>query len=240
MRYFIFVLIISSSAYAQQNFFNVPSSDITQKGTLFFQEQINLNNDAAQSSTTLCYGLGKKSEIGFNLIGLNYLYSTGFKTEDNQQPYAPYFSLNFQKSIPISKWLKLGLGGQTGFNKQVKFGYYLYANLGFYIHHTHTKIIAGSYVNNQNYFGPNQIQPSLSSNFLTSIPLQLGFEQEIVKDKLLLQADFISGHHAMSDAVYGLAYFMNSNWILSAGFQVPNSQSLSNKAMVIEFTFLPK
>jgi len=234
----IFTIVFSTiNTKAQQNFFNVPSSDITKKSDLFFQEQLNLTTEATQSSTTFCYGLGKNLEIGFNLIGMNLNYQRGIDFEDDNQPYAPYLSLNLQKAFPLSEKLKFSIGGQSGFNRSSKFGYYVYSNLGLNLHELHAKIILGTYLSNSNYFGPGNA--NLFSANSIAVPIQFGIEKSIIKDKLLFQADFISGKHAMGEAVIGFAYFMNKNWILSSGYQIPNDQSMSNKALVFELTYLP-
>jgi len=66
-----FFTIISNFVIAQQNFINVPSSEVTIKNKYFFQQQINFN-DLIQSNTTLDYGLGKGYEIGLNILGINF------------------------------------------------------------------------------------------------------------------------------------------------------------------------
>ena len=68
---FLFILT-SITTYAQQNYFNVPSSDITEKNKVFFQHQINISTDVIQNNTTFDFGLGNNYEIGINIIGLNF------------------------------------------------------------------------------------------------------------------------------------------------------------------------
>jgi hypothetical protein len=59
------MLYTGSVCQAQQNLFNVPSTDITQKGQWFFQQQFNfLTASLGSSNTTLDYGLGHPLEIG--------------------------------------------------------------------------------------------------------------------------------------------------------------------------------
>jgi hypothetical protein len=70
MKKVLTLLLISFAGYSQQNFFNVPSSDITKAKHVFFQQQLNFICSGFQSSTTFCYGLGKNYEIGFNVIGV--------------------------------------------------------------------------------------------------------------------------------------------------------------------------
>ena len=57
----------SSIAVAQQSLFNVPSANVTPKGELFFQEQLNFGT-AGESNLTTDIGLGKGFEVGLNVV----------------------------------------------------------------------------------------------------------------------------------------------------------------------------
>lgn len=116
--------------HAQQNFFNVVSSDITEKNKLFFQQQINMTKDELQSNTTMSRGLG--------------------------------------------------------------------------------------------------------------IILKSGVEKSIIKDKWYSQSDYISGRQSFGDLIVGTACFISKKQVISGGYQIPNNFSKSQKAVVLEITFLPK
>jgi len=94
-----FFLLLSISALGQQNFFNVPSSDITPARKIFVQQQLNFIPNGVQSGTTFCYGVGKNAEIGFNVLGINYDYQQKFVVNNTEQPYNPFFTLNAQRSF---------------------------------------------------------------------------------------------------------------------------------------------
>ncbi|MHA8075447.1 hypothetical protein [Aquirufa sp. TARAVU-A1A] len=231
-------MLISLTAIGQQNFFNVPSSDITPRKKVFFQQQLNFIPNGVQSGSTFCYGLGHNTEIGFNVLGVNYDYQQKFVANHTEQPYNPFFTLNAQKSFQLHEDFKIGLGAQAGFTQVGQGGTYLYGN-GVYVNeHTHTKWVSGLYYTTDNYFGPE------SRNFtdegaLKSLGIQLGVEQNIWEERLLFQADFISGKHSLGEVVIGGAYYVSKHWVLSAGIQIPTFNSQSQPASVFELTFVP-
>ena len=231
-------MLISLTAIGQQNFFNVPSSDITPHNKVFFQQQLNFIPNGVQSGSTFCYGLGHNTEIGFNVLGVNYDYQQKFVANHTEQPYNPLFTLNAQKSFQLHEDFKIGLGAQAGFTQVGQGGTYLYGN-GVYVNeHTHTKWVSGLYYTSDNYFGPE------SRNFtdegaLKSLGIQLGVEQNIWAERLLFQADFISGKHSLGEVVIGGAYYVSKHWVLSAGIQIPTFHSQSQPASVFELTFVP-
>ncbi len=114
----IILLINGISLFSQQNFINVPSSEVTKKNKLFFQQQVNIN-EQIQSNTTLDFGLGKGFEIGVNVLGLNYdekLKSVQFNDTSDKDPYNPLIMLNGLKNFELSENMAIAFGGQTGLN----------------------------------------------------------------------------------------------------------------------------
>ena len=233
-----FFLLLSISALGQQNFFNVPSSDITPARKIFVQQQLNFIPNGVQSGTTFCYGVGKNTEIGFNVLGINYDYQQKFVANHTEQPYNPFFTLNAQRSFHLNEDFKLGLGGQAGFTQAGQSGAYLYGNSVYHNEHSHTKFVSGLYYTTDNYFGPETRNVS-ESDALKSIGIQLGVEQNLWAEKLLFQADFISGKHSIGEVVIGGAYFVSKHWVLSAGIQIPTFNSQSQPASVFELTYVP-
>ena len=100
------------------------------------------------------------------------------------------------------------------------------------------KIVTGLYYTSDGYFGAES-RNFFENDFFRKIGLQAGIEQNIWKEKLLFQADFISGKHALGELVLGGAYVISKHWILSAGLQIPTFQSKSTNAFVFELTFVP-
>lgn len=124
MKFFVFLLVILASveSFSQQNFFNVPSSDITSKGKIFFQQQVNVLHGDIQFNSTFDYGLGQNFEIGLNYLGLNVLDDNRLEVVFNDSiiPFTPFLAANFQKRFNLTEHFAITLGGQSGFSTTSK------------------------------------------------------------------------------------------------------------------------
>lgn len=237
-----FFLFCANIAFGQQNFFNVPSSDITEKNHVFFQQQFNFSQNIAQSNSTFSYGLGNQTEIGVNMLNLTFANYDRFTKEDNPidgQPLGPLCMINIQKAFKLGQNLKLSVGTQIGSNisdiKDIHIANYSYVNMIEYIHLTHTKLVQGLYFGENDYLGSGPLNTLYTK---APIGLQLGIEQPVWKDKLSFQADYISGKHGLGETVLGGCYYLSKHFVLSAGVQIPNAKGESQKAIVIEFTYI--
>ncbi len=231
-----------SRAYSQQSLFNVPSSDITPRGKIFLQQQFNIGEGLLQFNSTASYGLGKNSEIGLNVLGLNINEGSGspfFMTNGNIQasPVYPFYTLNFQKAFVLSDLFKLAIGTQTGFAQGGHFGTYDFLNFVTIIPKYKSKIITGIYYGSDSFLGPEDRIDWIDGN--TPLGYQIGLEQPIIEDKLLFIAENISGHHNLGETTVGGAYYLTHHWVLSAGFQFSNPGSKTPEALVVEFTYVP-
>ena len=85
---------------------------------------------------------------------------------------------------------------------------------------------------------------SESRNWITSgallyIGIQAGVEQNIWKEKLLFQADFISGKQQYRRGGSWWRILCYPKWVVSAGYQIPTFNSKSVDALVFELTYVP-
>ncbi|OLY90938.1 hypothetical protein SAMN05444008_1173 [Cnuella takakiae] len=237
---FSLLFLLQLGAEGQQNFFNVPSSDITQKGASFFQQQVNFYKGGVQFNATYNHGLGKGFEVGVNYLGLT-MAATDHKLHmpfnDHELPYNPFLALNAQKRFSLSEHLTVAAGGQYGVTTTtvLRKGGYAYANMVLNEEAVGFKAVAGLYGATNSFFGAGS---RLGGD--VPIGIQAGMEQALVKDKVVLQADYISGRHNISEVVLGGACYLNSKWILSAGYQLPGRLSKSVHALVLELTYNPK
>jgi hypothetical protein len=227
---------------AQQNLFNVPSSDISPKAKPFFQQQFNIGEGLLQLNSTFSYGLGKNAEIGFNVTGLTMNEGSGrpfLLTNGNIQspPVYPFYTINFQKAFVLSPIFKLAVGTQTGFGEGGNFGMYDYLNLVTILPKHKSKIITGVYYGTDSFLG-SEDGTSLFDGY-TPIGFQIGLEQPIIKEKLLLVMENISGLHNLGESTIGGAYYFTPRWVFSAGFQFSNPGSKTPEALVIELTLVP-
>ena len=138
MKKVLILLLISFAGFSQQNFFNVPSSDITKAKHVFFQQQLNFISSGFQSSTTFCYGLGKNYEIGFNVIGVTVDYAASLN--DNA---GTFMVMNGQKKWDVSPAFSAAVGGQIGLSSLADGGAYAYSNGVYKLENT--KLVGGLY-----------------------------------------------------------------------------------------------
>jgi hypothetical protein len=222
-------------AEAQQNFFNVPNSEITTQGHSFFQEQINVNSGTTSFNSTYDYGLAHEWEAGINVFGMNYDSKSWTKQEnfyDRSAPLDPNLMLNTQRGFLLSEHIHAGIGAQAGssfnFAKKSQLPQYYYGNLEFKAYNSELLLVAGVFHANQAYQGDGHGW------------LQLGLEFPIIEEKLHFIGDFFNGNTSISQSVLGLCYFPSHNYALSAGYQIPNPGTVSPHQVVLEFTALPE
>jgi hypothetical protein len=223
----IFSLVISvlpCAGWAQQNLFNVPSSDITEKNKIFFQQQFNIGSVAGNSNTTIDYGLGNNLEIGINLFNLD-LYPT------NSGIHNPHFLVNIQKAFDITDSYKMSFGTQTGitpplYHSNIAVPSFSYLNNAFDLERW-GKYYLGVYYANHAYAGPGN-----------NVGLMAGVDFPIFKGKVHLMGDLMTGNNDISVGVVGAVFYLPNNWQLSFGAQLPAPGSNNDYGMVFEITKL--
>ncbi len=222
-----------TNAFSQQNFFNVPSLDISGPKKIFVQEQLNINQ-VIQSNLTFDIGLGKGFQIGFNALGIDF-YDSKRHFSTNQPGdldiYEPLFLLNGQKTFHVNDELNIGLGSNQGANvdvatKQIRFASFNYLNFGGDYLNKNVKFVFGLYYGNKEYFEKAD-----------KFGAMVGMDINLLKNKLHLVGDWISGDTPASVGVLGLMYYVHKKIPFSLGWQFPNVRSNSS-AVVFEFTFI--
>lgn len=207
----------------QQNLFNVPSSDITEKHKVFFQQQFNLTTAAGNCNTTVDYGLGKGFEVGVNLFNLDFYTPNGVHQN-------PHLLLNFQKAITISENYKIGLGTQTGltlplYHSRIDIPSFSYINNAVDLDHL-GKYYLGAYYANHAYAGAGD-----------SFGMMAGVEYPLSK-QMSLMGDILTGNNDLGVSVLGMVFNLPSAWQLSFGAQLPVPGSPNNYGAVLEITKL--
>lgn len=214
---------ISTTGIAQQNLFNVPSSDITKENEVFFQQQFNLAPATGNGNTTLDYGLGNELEVGINIFNLDLYTSNGVYQN-------PHFLLNFQKGITISENYKIGFGTQTGLTPPLYHSTILIPSFS-YINNAVDldrwgKYYLGAYYANHAYAGPGD-----------SFGMMAGVEYPLSKD-MSLMGDILTGNNNLGVAVLGMVFNLPNAWQLSFGAQLPVPGSPNDYGAVLEITKL--
>lgn len=234
---FLFVITLfcfTNSASGQQNFINVPSSEVTKSKGLFFQQQLNFNQ-LIQSNTTLDYGLGKGFEIGVNLLGLNFSEnSRAFIKNDtgNVDPYNPLLMLNGLREFQLNERYSISTGAQFGINftngNSEKPAHLVYTN--FLIKDLFMEkcnLVFGSYYNSIHYGGKagNRLGLWLGSE----IPLS---------PRLHIVGESVIGDNALAFTSLGMIYFLTKKFPVTLGMQIPNVKA-NGYAFVLELTYVP-
>jgi hypothetical protein len=231
------LLLLSSFIYlcsnAQQNFINVPSSEVTIKNKVFFQQQLNFN-ELIQSNSTLDYGLGKGFEVGANILGLNFNQKQkSFLNNDttDTDPYNPLVLINGLKQFELSEHASIAAGTQFGVNftdnkKRSRAGL-TYVNFRLTdLLIKNSVIVVGTYFNSKHYGGQgNRIGAWVG----TEIP---------IKDNFHIMAESVIGNNALCYTSVGVIYYPFKWMPLTLGVQIPNAKN-NSYSIVFEFTIIP-
>ncbi|HQU82538.1 MAG TPA: hypothetical protein PKY59_05425 [Pyrinomonadaceae bacterium] len=197
MKYAILVYIFcifAVNAAAQQTVFNVPTTDVLDKGKVYVELDAAFKTNEQESlrkfssfTPRIVAGIGGKTEIGLNVIG-------------NFQPGADSTTL-----VPTAKWKfyeseksKTAFIAGTNFyipirNRAYKFGSYSYVAGSKTI--KNTRLTAGGFVASKNVFAPKAVRGGG----------QFGIEQK-VNSKLTFAADWLTGRHANGYFTPGVIY----------------------------------
>lgn len=242
-RPYFFIVIFTcclfsiNTAFSQQNFFNVPASEITPKKKIFFQQQFNVFTYRIQSNSHFCYGLGKGLEVGFNVshIGKNFKNVPQWEVNYSNvnYPFSPLLLATAQYRLDIHKHFGFSIGTQSGFNiasriQNKRFTTFTYGNLYYHNNPKHIKFTLGGFYADQNFLGKN------------TVGIMAGFEVPIIAYKIHLMGDFISGNHPMGASVVGVNVFFSRFISLCAGPILPNPNSNNSWGGVIELNILQR
>jgi len=215
----ILLSIISFSAAAQQNLFNIPSADITNPQKLFYQHQINLYNYKVESKMHFIYGLGKGWDAGLNIVGKGAYFSPAWRISYNDDPgrgaLYPIVLATIQKQFVLSEHVDLNIGSQFGVNisnrlKNKELNHFNYGIGVFHFNDHRGKIIGGVYKTNRMYVGQGN-----------TFGFMAGYEVRVSK-RWYVMGDWVSGSNDASVAVLGGTYNLTKRVQLCAGWQFPD------------------
>lgn len=234
---FILMLTTAPKASAQQNFFNVPASEITPKNKIFFQQQFNVFTYRVQSNSHFCYGLGNGFEVGFNVshIGKNFEGVPRWEVNNTNlnYPFSPLLLATAQYRFNLKGKFSAAVGTQSGFNisrnvSNKRFTTFSYGNLVYQDRERHIKFTLGGYYADRNFLGRN------------TGGVIAGFEVPIKPYKVHVMGDFISGAHPMGISVVGFNVFFSHYISLCFGPILPNPNSNNSWGGVVELNILQR
>lgn len=231
--YFFTLILIPILSRGQQNFINVPSSEVTKKGQIFFQQQFNFN-ELVQANSTFDYGLGKGFETGFNILGLNYNQkgNSFFKNDTNDRdPYNPLIAFNMLKQFRLTAHSHLCMGGQLGANfrkehrpKEAGLAYLNWSRSDLF--GEHSQLVIGTYYNSMHYGGQGN-----------RVGVWAGLQVPITH-KFYAIGETVLGNNAISYTTLAAMYFPKKYLPLTLGLQIPNT-SHNAYSIVFEITYVP-
>lgn len=235
-RSLLFALIVFSSFQlkAQQNLFNIPSGDITEKNKHFYQHQLNVYTNQLESKSHWVYGLGNGWDAGINLVGKSIYFGNYFDFKHNDSPNQgalyPWLMGTAQKQFNLNRHFDLNLGVQAGYNltdrlQSKTFSHFLYG-LGVWHFKKGSRLVGGVYHSSPRFIGNGN-----------AIGVMAGYELKLSK-KFYLMGDWVSGQNEASVAVLGAMYNAGKRVQLCAGWQIPNPGTPKPMALVLELNLL--
>lgn len=211
-------------AHSMQTIFNVPSADVTEKGHVFVQQEVQTTpwyqDDFMFSTTYTAVGVGHNTEIDATLFNVgspateNISLGVGFKSCIPIPGLKEKFPEREIK-LTVGTNLLLGLEGND-------VGNWTYAHLSGRLPKLNTRLTAGV------SYGTKQVFGMQATSFIA------GVEQPITK-KLTLLGDWYSGsEHWAGYLIVGGSYALPKSTTLFLGFQVPNTPKVGSPGFVVE------
>jgi hypothetical protein len=214
----LLVLVACLTISAQSTIFNIPSTDVLSKKSLYVEADFIAHFDKYDKGGfqtygyRTVYGLGKKLEVGMNFFytrdGTNspkeFQPNIKWKVYENEK-YAVAVSTGAQFFVPLNK----SAGTRT-------YGMF-YSNASKVVKQTgETRITGGFYT-----------MVGAEKDFGTKTGAIIGIEQPI-KGKLSFAADWYSGKNRLGYSAAGLSYALTKRQFLMVGYNWGNSGPANN------------
>jgi hypothetical protein len=219
------ILALSSAARGQQTIFNVPSADLTDPHTFYFEHESQFRAWSPGrywfGTDYIAYGIGHDTEVDVNL------FNTTVPASGNISGAA-----GFRSVIPIlaktaaGEEFKWTVGGQALMSLEgAGPGYWVYSHLSGRLPKVKTRLTAGISAGTAQLFGRDTV------HFIG------GVEQSISKTFSLI-GDWFSGTQSLGYSTFGVGINLPKRFGLCVGYQVPNSGKVGKTGFTIEVTKL--
>lgn len=231
----LWLIFLSINSYGQQNLFNIPSGDITQKNKIFYQHQLNVYSNKLESKAHFVYGLGKGWDAGINLVGKGVYFPPEWRAIHNDNPQNgalyPILMGTVQKQFKLSEKFDVNLGTQLGWNlskriENKELNHFTYGFGVYYFDKRKSRVVGGLYQTNQMFVGQGNTLGAL-----------VGYEVNLSK-RWYLMGDWISGRNDASVAVIGGMYNVSKRVQFCAGWLIPNPNTPKPMGVVLEINLL--
>ena len=225
--HFLLMIVVSywiqfQPAQAQSTIFNVPSADPTPKGQVMLESESQFRPwkpgayyDGTEYSTL---GIGHNTELACTVINITSPaehitgLAPGFKS------CIPILAQKFKErefKVTVGEMVPIQIEGHSSV------GSWTFGHLSGRIPVLKTRITAGVSAGTRQIFGRNAV------SFIGA------YEQPITK-RLALQGDWFSGTNFLGYFIPGCSYVLPGNFILYAGYQIPNSRRVGRSGLVLE------
>jgi hypothetical protein len=210
---------------AQQTIYNVPSADITPKGSFFLQHESQFRPwPKGQFLGTTHYtalGIGKQTELDLTLFNLNAPLSgnltlgPGFKSGIRIMPS------RFPEAKP-----QLTVGSMLPVSLQQRnVGLWSYGHISLRVPRLNTRLTCGLNYGSKLIFGRQ------------SFAVITGLEQPLGK-RVSLLADWYSGTHSLGLLITGVSVALPRDTTAYLGVQIPNNAQCGRSGLVFELSKL--
>ncbi|MBP7416257.1 MAG: hypothetical protein KA831_06360 [Pyrinomonadaceae bacterium] len=225
---FLVAILLGTSVFvsAQQTIFNVPTTDVLDRGKVYFEldASFKTNNQIALNRFSsfvprVVVGVGGNVEVGFNVTG-------NIQPGSDSTTFVPTVKWKFYQN----KKKDIALIAGTNFyipvrNRTYNIGTYSYIAVSKTINKT--RLTAGGYVASKNVFAANAVRAGG----------QFGIEQT-VNSKFTVAADWITGKHASGYFTPGVFYKPTPKLTTYWGYSIGNSQARQgNHYFLFEFGY---
>ena len=213
----IFAFFIAVNANGQQTIFNVPTTDILDRGKVYAELDISFKLDDPRFSSfvpRLVVGTGGNVEIGLNVTG-------NIQPGDDATAVVPTVKYRFYQNQKKDVSIIAG----TNFlipirNRAYDFGTYSYLAGSRTI--KKTRFTAGAYIASRNVIAPKAVRAGG----------QFGFEQTI-NDKFIIAVDWITGKHDAGYFTPGLIYKPHSKVTTYWSYPIGNERASRGNHFVL-------
>ena len=227
-QFFLVAILLGTSVFvsAQQTIFNVPTTDVLDKGKVYFEldASFNTNNQIALNRFSsfvprIVVGVGGNVEVGFNVTG-------NIQPGNDSTTFVPTVKWKFYENKKKNTALIAG----TNFyipvrNRSYNMGTYSYLAVSKTINKT--RLTAGGYVASKNVFAANAVRAGG----------QFGVEHT-VSSKLTVAADWVTGKHASGYFTPGVIYKPIPSVTTYWGYSIGNGQTRQgNHYFLFEFGY---
>jgi hypothetical protein len=215
---------IAAPAWGQQAIVNMPSADITPKGSHFLMHETQWRpwNPASYwyGTNFYAYGVGKNTELAVTTYALS-----------NRMPANAAIGVGFKSSIPLARAShpdaeqNLTVGSMAVQSITGRgFGHFTYAHHNFRLPRVRTRLTAGGWAATANLVGKN------TGGVLAGI-------EHPVNKRVILLAEWFQGRNDLGFFIPGVLFHPTPRQFIVVAYKIPNYLDNGRHGLVLEYGF---